>query len=143
MLSIGVQTGQCSKGCTALCHTAQLRGVYAQQVQLAASVFDQTHINWEIIFWDNQSTDNSRNIVLSFNDKRIRYYFASTHESLYSSRNYAIEKADGDLIAFLDTDDSWLPSKLKTQVKEFEDDSVGVVMIVVETVSSPLVGNSN
>ena len=91
------------------------------------SVIDQTYIDWEIIFWDNQSTDNSKNIINFFNDKRIKYYYASTHESLYSARNFAIEKASGKFIAFLDTDDFWLPLKLETQVKIFADDSVGVV----------------
>jgi glycosyltransferase involved in cell wall biosynthesis len=91
------------------------------------SVIEQTYLNWEIIFWDNQSTDGSKNIVNSFNDNRIKYFYASTHETLYSARNFAIEKADGQLIAFLDTDDIWLPFKLERQVKLFKDESVGVV----------------
>lgn len=91
------------------------------------SVIDQTYLNWEIIFWDNQSTDDSKNIINTFNDNRIKYFYASTHETLYSARNFAIEKANGELIAFLDTDDIWLPFKLEKQVKIFIDESVGVV----------------
>ena len=91
------------------------------------SVIEQTYLNWEIIFWDNQSTDNSKNIINSFNDNRIKYFYAPTHETLYSARNFAIEKADGELIAFLDVDDIWLPLKLDIQVKLFKDESVGVV----------------
>ena len=91
------------------------------------SVINQTYLNWEIIFWDNQSTDGSKNILNSFNDNRIKYLHASTHETLYSARNFAIENANGQLIAFLDTDDIWLPFKLERQVKIFKDESVGVV----------------
>ena len=87
------------------------------------SVIEQTYLNWEIIFWDNQSTDNSKNIINSFNDNRIKYFYAPTHETLYSARNFAIEKADGELIAFLDVDDIWLPLKLDIQVKLFKDES--------------------
>lgn len=40
------------------------------------SVLNQTYKNWELIFWDNKSTDNSEKILKSFKDKRIKYYFA-------------------------------------------------------------------
>ena len=40
------------------------------------SVTEQTYTNWELIFWDNQSTDNSASIVKSYNDPRIKYYYA-------------------------------------------------------------------
>jgi glycosyltransferase involved in cell wall biosynthesis len=95
--------------------------------QCIQSVIEQTYVNWEIIFWDNQSTDNSKNIINAFNDSRIKYFYASTHETLYSARNFAIEKANGQLVAFLDTDDIWLPLKLERQVQIFNDKSVGVV----------------
>lgn len=91
------------------------------------SIISQTYKNWEIIFWDNQSTDCSSTIIKSFKDKRIKYFYANKHESLYSSRNFAITKSSGDLISFLDTDDLWLPSKLETQVKIFRNKTIGVV----------------
>ena len=40
------------------------------------SIIDQTYKNWELIFWDNQSIDNSTNIVLSYNDHRIKYFYS-------------------------------------------------------------------
>ena len=71
------------------------------------SVINQSHKNWEIIFWDNKSTDNSFKILNKFKDKRIKYFLSPKHEKLYNARNSAIKKAKGKFIAFLDTDDTW------------------------------------
>ena len=83
-------------------------------------VIKQTHKDWEIIFWDNQSTDNSAKIVKSYNDKRIKYYYAPEHTSLYEGRNCALKYCDGEYLAFLDCDDVWLQDKLSLQIKEVE-----------------------
>ena len=65
------------------------------------SVIAQSYENWEIIFWDNKSTDKSAKIFQSYNDKRLRYFLAPFHtELLYEARNYALEKTAGDFIAF-------------------------------------------
>ena len=64
------------------------------------SVITQTYKNWEIIFWDNQSTDKSAEIFKSYKDNRLKYYYASSHSSiLYEARNYALEKANGDFLS--------------------------------------------
>ena len=81
------------------------------------SVIAQTYTNWEIIFWDNQSTDQSAEIVKSYNDERIKYFYAPTFEPLYGARNYATEKANGEYITFLDCDDKWLDKKLELQLQ--------------------------
>ena len=60
------------------------------------SVINQTYQNWEIIFWDNQSTDSSKQIVTSYKDNRIHYFCAPTHTSLGEARNLAVEKANGE-----------------------------------------------
>ena len=91
------------------------------------SVLTQTYQNWEIIFWDNQSTDRSAEIFKSYVDPRLKYYYAPKHTWLYEARNYAIEKAKGDFIAFLDVDDWWLASKLQKQIPLFSDPEVGFV----------------
>jgi glycosyltransferase involved in cell wall biosynthesis len=91
------------------------------------SVLAQTYTNWELIFWDNQSTDNSADILKSCDDNRLKYYYAPKHALLYEARNYAIEKATGELYAFLDVDDWWLPEKLEVQVPLFSDPEVGLV----------------
>ena len=72
------------------------------------SVINQTYKNWEIIFWDNQSSDNSLKIVETFGDNRIKIYKSSKFESLGKARNNAIAKCNGEFIGFLDTDDIWL-----------------------------------
>ncbi len=96
--------------------------------QSLESVISQKYKNWEIIFWDNQSTDNSSKIFKSYNDNRFKYYLADKHTKfLYEARNYALQKANGDFIAFLDTDDWWTPDKLETQISLFEDPKVGLV----------------
>ena len=90
------------------------------------SVIAQTYTNWEIIFWDNQSADSSASIVKSYSDQRIKYYYAPTHTLLYEARNYGFAKTSGDLIAFLDVDDWWLPEKLERQIPLFNDIDVGL-----------------
>ena len=95
--------------------------------QAIASVIAQTLSDWEIVFWDNQSTDSSAAIVNSYDDQRILYYYAPTHTLLDEARNCAIEKASGQLLAFLDVDDWWLPEKLEWQVAYFSDPDVSMV----------------
>ena len=71
------------------------------------SILAQTYKNWELIFWDNQSTDKSVEIFKSYADERLKYFYAPTHTLLYEARNYAIEKASGEFYAFIDVDDWW------------------------------------
>ncbi len=91
------------------------------------SVLQQTYQNWEIIFWDNQSTDGSSEIFKSYDDPRFKYFYASTHTLLYEARNYAIKKANGEFLAFLDVDDWWCPEKIEMQLPLFNDPEVGFV----------------
>lgn len=91
------------------------------------SILDQTYKNFEIIFWDNQSKDNSATIFKSFKDKRLKYYYAKKHTSLYKARNLAIQKSKGKFIAFLDTDDIWVKDKLNLQIKKFRNKKIGLV----------------
>ena len=91
------------------------------------SVLAQTYQNWEIIFWDNQSIDKSADIFKSYSDSRLKYFYAPRHTWLYEARNCAIDKASGEFVAFLDVDDSWLPTKLELQIPLFKDPEVGFV----------------
>ena len=92
------------------------------------SIISQTYKNWEIIFWDNRSNDNSKNIFKSYNDDRLKYFCSDYHEKiLYKAKNHAVRKANGEFIAFLDVDDWWLPEKLEKQIPLFEDQKVGLV----------------
>ena len=92
------------------------------------SVIAQTYQNWEIIFWDNQSTDSSSEIVQNYSDdQRIKYFLAPKHSNLSEARNFAIEQASGEFFAFLDVDDWWDTKKLEKQMPCFEDSEVGLV----------------
>ncbi|WP_292468827.1 glycosyltransferase [Methanolobus sp.] len=86
------------------------------------SVYTQTYGDWEIIFWDNVSTDNSAEIAKNY-DSKLRYFCGDKNVPLGNARNLAIEKAQGQYIAFLDCDDIWLPSKLEKQISLFEANS--------------------
>jgi glycosyltransferase involved in cell wall biosynthesis len=83
------------------------------------SVLQQTYSNWELIFWDNQSTDGSKLIIKSYEDDRILYFHADSQSPLSKARNLAIEKSKGKYLAFLDSDDVWLPTKLELQINGF------------------------
>lgn len=91
------------------------------------SVINQTYKNWELIFWDNISKDNSANIFKSYTDKRFKYYLSSKHDLLYCARKKAIKKAKGEFLAFLDVDDFWHPLKLEKGIALFTDKDVGAV----------------
>lgn len=85
-------------------------------------VLNQTYKNFEIIFWDNCSTDHSAAIVKSYNDNRIKYYYASQKTLLGQARNLAISKSSGEIISFLDCDDLWDNDWLEVVSNEFSKD---------------------
>ena len=91
------------------------------------SVISQTYTNWEIVFWDNKSTDRSASIIKNFKDKRIKYFYAKKFTNLHKARNYAIKKSKGTFISFLDADDYWADNKLSLQIKKFKDKNVNLV----------------
>lgn len=82
------------------------------------SVYAQTYDNWEIIFWDNASTDQSTKIAKSYG-ARVRYFRNDATEPLSKARNRAFKEAEGEYIAILDCDDKWLPEKLEKQMSLF------------------------
>lgn len=84
------------------------------------SVLNQTYNNWELIFWDNCSTDFTKNVVQKFSDSRIKYFLSPEFTTLYDARNRAISFSSGELITFLDVDDLWEGGKLASQVALFE-----------------------
>ena len=84
------------------------------------SILKQTYQNWELIFWDNNSIDLSKEELFKFKDQRIKYFKSNTTTLLSVSRENAIKKSSGDLIAFLDVDDEWLDNKLENTVSLFE-----------------------
>ena len=91
------------------------------------SVFKQTYKNFELIIWDNQSTDDTKKIVDSFSDERIKYYYADKHTNLYTARNKAVKKSNGQFITFLDCDDWWENNKIEKQIKKFQTGDFSIV----------------
>jgi glycosyltransferase involved in cell wall biosynthesis len=91
------------------------------------SVLDQSYQNFELIFWDNQSTDQSKNIIQSYRDKRIKYFYSPNYTTLYQARNLALKECKGDFVCFLDVDDYFLKNKIAKQLLYFNDQKVGVI----------------
>jgi len=93
------------------------------------SVIAQTYNNFELIVVDNGSTDESKYVLEDFEKKyspQLRVIFQQNRGQA-GSRNRGIDESKGDLIAFLDADDVWMPNKLVEQVKLFIDLEVGLV----------------
>lgn len=85
------------------------------------SVQTQTYVDWEMIIVDDCSTDNTDEVVKKFlSDTRIKYLKNKMNSGAAASRNYAICEAKGRWIAFLDSDDLWLPEKLEKQIAFME-----------------------
>jgi len=85
-----------------------------------SSVLRQTCTDYEIIVVDDGSTDNTKDII-DTNFPQVRYYYIS-HHGVSRARNYGIQRARGEFIAFLDADDLWLPEKLERQIDVFNAD---------------------
>lgn len=90
--------------------------------QTVDSVLSQTYGNLEVIIVDDGSTDNSAKIVkeLMQKDSRIKY-ISQPNLGVSATRNNAIEHSQGEFVAFLDSDDLWLPTKLEKQIKRILD----------------------
>jgi glycosyltransferase involved in cell wall biosynthesis len=84
------------------------------------SVIDQSYNNWELIIWDDGSTDDTVKIIKQFQDKRIKLYLANQNIGLCKSRVKATKKINGSLVSILDSDDYYHQDKLRQQVKIFE-----------------------
>ena len=89
------------------------------------SVLTQTYENWEHILVDDCSTDDSAALIRSYvnKDSRICYIPLAVNSGAGIARNTAIERAKGDYIAFLDSDDRWYPQKLQLQLTFMEQNN--------------------
>ncbi|MFC1896013.1 glycosyltransferase family 2 protein [Thermodesulfobacteriota bacterium] len=92
------------------------------------SVLHQSYQNFEILIVDDKSTDNTQQIVVQFTDKRIRFLRHEVNQGQSASHNTGINHAHGVYVAFLDSDDEWLPSMLEECLNKFmQDEGIGVV----------------
>jgi len=88
-------------------------------VEAINSVLEQTYKKYEIIVIDDGSTDSTSEIIKQFGNK-IRYFYQE-NGGPSAARNAGIKNAKGDLVAFIDSDDVWLPDKLSQQVQLFDE----------------------
>jgi glycosyltransferase involved in cell wall biosynthesis len=79
------------------------------------SVLHQSYANWELLIWNDGSTDNTEAVLNSYTDIRI-HYFADINKGYAHSINQLILQTRGKYLAFLDDDDEWMPSKLEKQI---------------------------
>lgn len=94
------------------------------------SVVEQTYKNWEMLICDDCSTDCSAGIIKEYCRKDCRIKYLKTEKPSGSPalpRNIAIDKAQGRYLAFLDSDDIWLPDKLEEQLKLIEEKRCPIV----------------
>lgn len=93
------------------------------------SVLSQTYRDFELIIVDDGSTDNTAEIIRSYNDDRVRYIRHDTNMGVAVARNTGIKAALHDYIAFQDSDDQWFTDKLAKQIAAFDEagPEVGVV----------------
>ena len=87
------------------------------------TVLKQTFSNFEIILVDDGSTDSTHQIAKSYNDVRVFYYYKK-NGGLSSARNFGITKSKGEIIAFLDSDDIWMPKKLECMLELLKEKDV-------------------
>lgn len=104
--------------------------------ETVASVQRQTYQNWELWIVDDCSSDDTRQVVqrLSEGDSRIHYECLPTNSGPAVARNRAMELAQGEFIAFLDSDDLWLPEKLEKQLRFMRENGYPFVCCAYEQI---------
>lgn len=98
-------------------------------IKAIESILHQTYTDFEILVIDDASTDNTKEAIDNLKNDKIIYYKLDKNSGQCVARNYGIKRAKGEYIAFLDSDDEWLPDKLKLQIDCFKkaNDKLGAV----------------
>ncbi|EEJ43358.1 glycosyltransferase family 2 protein [Leuconostoc mesenteroides] len=98
-------------------------------VDAVNSVLNQTYTNLELIIVDDNSMDDSVNILkdIASNDARVKLILLSKNNGAANARNVAIEKASGRYISFIDSDDIWITDKIDKQLKFMKDRNAAFV----------------
>ncbi|WP_436925479.1 glycosyltransferase family 2 protein [Halosimplex amylolyticum] len=86
------------------------------------SALGQTFADLELVVVDDGSTDETESVVADYDDDRVRYVAHETNRGGNVARNTGIEAAEGEYVAFLDSDDEWKPTKLERQIDRLEAD---------------------
>lgn len=98
------------------------------------TVLEQTYTNWELVIVDDCSKDDTEQVVKSFGDGRIRYYKLEQNSGAAVARTTAMQKAEGEYMAFLDSDDLWKKDKLEKQLKFMKDNKYNFTCTAYEQV---------
>ena len=106
------------------------------------SVQAQTYEKWELIIVDDCSADDTRSVVLKAaeNDPRITYYCLKKNSGAAVARTAAMKLAAGEYMAFLDSDDLWMPDKLERQIEFMKKNHVSFSCTAYEQIDED--GNS-
>jgi len=107
-----------------------VRNAEASIVRAIESVLAQTYRQFELIVVDDGSTDGTRRVVEGVARDRVRLrvrLIEQPHRGVYAARNFGARHARGELIAFIDSDDAWLPDRLSSQVPLLQREEVGLV----------------
>jgi glycosyltransferase involved in cell wall biosynthesis len=91
------------------------------------SALGQTHSHLEVIVVDNYSSDNTATVLAGIQDERLRVFQFNNQGVIAAGRNFGAKQARGSILAFLDSDDVWMPEKLKTQLPHLADPTVRCV----------------
>ena len=106
------------------------------------SVLDQTYQDFEIVITDDGSPDGTVNVIKEFDDSRIQLYTHAENKGACIAINNCIQKATGEYIAVLCSDDAWEPSKLEKQVQYLdshpETGAVFTKVVLVDEEGSPI-----
>jgi glycosyltransferase involved in cell wall biosynthesis len=103
-------------------------------VRAIRSVLGQTCQDWELIVVDDCSTDGTEQAVKGFSDKRIKYIRHDRNRLGGAARNTGIRHAQGEYVAFLDSDDEWPPQKLQKELEVFRNSDPAVGLVYTGTV---------
>jgi glycosyltransferase involved in cell wall biosynthesis len=93
------------------------------------SVLRQSYGDFELVVVDDGSADETAEVVASFDDPRVRYVRLARNAGAGAARNVGIKAARGRFLAFQDSDDEWLPSKLAKQMAAFERGPAGLGVV--------------
>ena len=101
------------------------------------TVISQSYSEWEMVIVDDCSTDNTKEIVDAYieKDSRIKYYCLDTNSGAAVARTKAMELAQGEYMAFLDSDDLWLPDKLEKQLAFMKENDYAFTCTAYEQIN--------
>jgi len=104
--------------------------------QAIHSVISQTHQNWELLLVDDCSSDETFSLISTFasQDARIKAFKLDKNAGAGVARNFAIQQASGNIIAFLDADDLWKPEKLEKQLHFMQTHNIPFTFSFYETI---------